>query len=106
MSLVNCVETGNVQKSQPFFPNSPHFIPVDVVRIIMERITDIELARMREVSRSWNVLILGCNKLNNRLIRSSCISACFTALKTLQDLVGQNDVYDFVQFLRIIARVQ
>ncbi len=80
MSLIGDVShSGAVSKNrnpgskQLLFPNSVQTAPLDVVRLVLYWINDVQLARMREVSRTWNATILGDHRLNLRLVRNSCL---------------------------------
>ncbi len=92
---------------QPLFPKSTQSVPRVIAELIFDLLSDLELARAREVSRSWNTLIFECDRLINRLTRVSCVDACLRVIRD-KEAVGADDEesYDTVLLLSSIAKVQ
>ena len=65
---------GLVPPSTPFFPACSQ-VGKDIARLILDNITDGDLARMSEVNKRWNHFIQEVPALNNRLIRNACLFA-------------------------------
>ncbi len=71
------------EEADSYFFSKDHNVPPDLARLILNRVSDAELARMQLVNRKWYWVVVKCPQLMDRLIISSCINA---GKKDIEDL--------------------